>query len=52
MNSIGKIAGKQGKGQTIFELRLMISDFAERRSLGSCPGCFSFKQCHILVDKS
>jgi len=25
MNLIGKIAGKQGKGQTIFELRLVIS---------------------------
>jgi hypothetical protein len=31
--SRGKIAGKQGQGQTILELGLMISYFAERRSL-------------------
>ena len=37
MKLIGKIAGKQGKGQTIFELRLMIKDFEERCCLGSFP---------------
>lgn len=32
MKLIGKIAAKQGKGQTIFELKLMIEDFDSHNS--------------------
>lgn len=43
MKLIGKIAGKQGKGQTIFELQLMIEDYDNHNSFDRTFLTFSIR---------